>query len=160
MGPENLLGPKKSLKISVRYDTKRKVDKGLIDSINLNQLSNKIWRQLFFFFRFFAILFGFSSWVLTATRNASESETRRYSKSSISQLQEPILRLRFATPRVALRVLKTKIFYSTLKNTIAYYNAGDVHSCKFERLHFQRTMSYMCQISLGLFLTYNRDARI
>jgi hypothetical protein len=48
--------------------------------------------------------------------------------------QEPILRSRvttpalyiFSTPRVAQRVLKTKIQSCTFKNALAYYNAGVV----------------------------------
>jgi hypothetical protein len=35
------------------------------------------------------------------------------------------------TPRVAKWVLRTKIFSTSLENTLAYYNAGAVHSCKF-----------------------------
>jgi hypothetical protein len=39
---------------------------------------------------------------------------------------EPILRSRVTTPRVAQRVLKTKILSSTMKNAVAYNNVGVV----------------------------------
>jgi hypothetical protein len=50
----------------------------------------------------------------------------KWSTAFRSNLQDPILQLRFTTPRVALRVLKAKIFYSTSKNAPAYDNAGAV----------------------------------
>jgi hypothetical protein len=48
--------------------------------------------------------------------------TRTFSQGN----QEPILRSRVTTPRVAKRIFKTKILSSTFINALAYYKAGDV----------------------------------
>jgi hypothetical protein len=47
-------------------------------------------------------------------------------------------------PRVALCVLKTVVFSSTMKNALAYYDVGAVHSSKFKSRRIGSSFGTQC----------------